>query len=135
MFSRRTASHVICVASVHDLLMGIEMTWPRIHRIDLTDIGRAVWYARHGGIAGNEEKVNAFLWEAYERSVLYDVPGLFEFLGLGDDADRKLYCSELAREMYHAAGIRTFPRPWREMVSPLDLQRYHEGRGELCYLE
>lgn len=134
MISRCVASHVVCVAEVHGLLMGIEMTWPRIHRVDLTDLGRVVWWARHAQMTRERGKeATEFLWSAYERSVKYDVAGLGEFLGIGDDAKKKYYCSELVREMYKACRL-AVPVGWRGKVDPLSVQEFHSYRGELHFV-
>jgi hypothetical protein len=123
-FDGSTASHVLMVCEHHGLLYGMEMTWPKIRRVDLNDIGHICFIAKHPqlDLADMSDRANHWLWESHSRRVKYDLKGLTEFWGIGDDCKKKMYCSEMYREMLKHLKM-AYPKHWDKKVSPWDVQR------------
>ena len=130
IFNPNISTHCLAVCSSHGLLYGVEMAWPIIRMVGLNEY-------EHGTLGNHivfvakipddyTDAANLFLKESHFYGIKYDILGLLEFWGLAQDSKKKLYCSELIREMNKKIGL-PYPEVWDEKVSPLDLQRQTEN--------
>jgi hypothetical protein len=118
-----TASHIVVVAEHQGLYYGIEMTWPKIRRVDLNSIGDIVFVRKHVRLDNSEmqDRANWWLWESHSKGIRYDLKGLLEFWKIGKDDKGKMYCSELYYYMLKYLKIE-YPKKWDKKVSPYDVQ-------------
>lgn len=127
IFNPNIATHCLAVCQEHDLLYGMEMTYPKIRQVDLCDYehcragNHIVFIAKIPDIFC--EKANNFLLESHRRGIKYDIAGLLEFWGLTNDNKKKLYCSELIRQMFKYIPL-YYPKEWDEKVSPYAVQNF-----------
>jgi hypothetical protein len=136
MFSPHVASHIICVMPDWlrpGELIGIEMTPPRIRRVNPSQLSRG----EHIVFSANplmplSQSAFGKLRTVYDASVYYDFPGLLAFMGFGRQDPDKMYCSELGAAMLDA-GKYPCPPEWRDGVSPWDMQRHFEATGNIVY--
>lgn len=123
LFSRKVSSHVLMVAEQNNLLYGIEMNWPKIHRVDLIDIGRIIFMSHHRDI--DEEFINQWLWDSHSKNIKYGLLELLEFWGIDLEVcdEKKWHCSEMVMLAYRANCI-SYPKYWNHKVSPYDIQKW-----------
>lgn len=125
-FNPGIASHVLMVVNVHDLLYGVEMSWPKIRMVGLNDIGRIAFCE---SVIPDynydlQHRCNKWLLKSHEIGVKYDLKELLKFWKIkAFDDPRKLVCSGLYREMCRGCGI-PYPNRWNDRVSPYDVQRH-----------
>jgi len=142
-------------------ITGFEMTWPRIKtrsldplspppaapapspQIDVrTPRGGVQSFAEHIVFIARaadwtrsltaDTNATTYLRQVWETRTRYDVKALLEKLGIGNDDDKRMCCSELGREIWKRISI-GYPPEWDQGLSPWDMQRHFEATNQIVY--
>jgi hypothetical protein len=136
----KVPSHVFRTYTEHDLLMGMELTWPQnINKFDLGKIGlnvlgnHIVAMVQPTCLVEDEQlqqDVLAEMRRCFKKGIEYNLEGLLSYLGVGKNQPGHMYCSQfdsyIAKFIADKTGAYAVPVEWHVgddaswAVSPLD---------------